>query len=179
MSLITRGYVLYFVLLLASSAARAQAPETAVAATGWQRIDPRWTAYEPRFREQVCPFETPKRYADRTTCGYVLVPEDRTTPQSRLIKLAVMRIAAPEPGTPERAVVLLTGGPGEPGIDTVNMLLSAGLEPTHGGDFVAFDQRGTGYSDAEFCRAVRPPWLRGVPILPDGEQLFRDDMRSA
>jgi pimeloyl-ACP methyl ester carboxylesterase len=60
----------------------------------------------------------------------------------------------------------------------MNRLLAAeALTPPPGSNFVVFDQRGAGYSEPDFCRAIAPPWLRGVPMWPNGEDVFRAELR--
>lgn len=140
-------------------------------------VVPPWKTFTPTFREQPCPFdEDPDRA--RLTCGYVLVPEDRTDPESRLIRLAVIKIGAKADPVPRHAVVFLAGGPGYATIDVVRQgggSLAGGV-PVEDGDLIAFDQRGTGYSESSFCHGVR--------LEPSGEgfraaeQRLREDLAS-
>jgi pimeloyl-ACP methyl ester carboxylesterase len=111
----------------------------------------------------------------------VLVPEDRTNPGSRLIRLSGMKISAASKGRSEHALALLIpGGPGGPTLDfvlrffVVNGRFPPFMEHL---DAIAFDQRGIGYSDASLCREIPAQWMRGVAIIPDGEARFVDDMR--
>jgi pimeloyl-ACP methyl ester carboxylesterase len=144
-------------------------------------VHERWASFEPRFQRHTCP-RTDKKYdTSRVTCGYVLVPEDRTDADSRLIKLSVMKIAAAVDAQPELAIALLIpGGPGGPTIDFfVDVMVLDEQFPAFGerSDIIAFDERGVGYSEAELCRGITRPWLRGVPTFPDGEARFADDVR--
>lgn len=78
--------------------------------------------------------------------GTLLVPENRSNPQSNLIELAFVRFksTAKNPGPP---IVYLAGGPGGSGIFSANgsrfPLFMALREIA---DVIAFDQRGTGQS---------------------------------
>ena len=78
--------------------------------------------------------------------GTLLVPENRSNPQSNLIELAFVRFksTAKNPGAP---IVYLAGGPGGSGIFAANgtrfPLFMALREIA---DVIAFDQRGTGHS---------------------------------
>jgi pimeloyl-ACP methyl ester carboxylesterase len=78
--------------------------------------------------------------------GTLLVPENRSHPDSNLIELAFVRFksTAKNPGPP---IVYLAGGPGGSGIGAASgsrfALFSAFREVA---DVIAFDQRGTGYS---------------------------------
>jgi pimeloyl-ACP methyl ester carboxylesterase len=82
-------------------------------------------------------------FADVADCGYVTVPENRTSGSDRTTKLAVLRVKAigDNPGLP---VVRGSGGPGGPGFGTAtqaNVLKHEPLLQNH--DFVFFTQRGT------------------------------------
>jgi len=78
--------------------------------------------------------------------GTLLVPENRSDPESNLIELAFVRFksTAKNPGPP---IVYLAGGPGGSGIGTARgsrfPLFMALREIA---DVIAFDQRGTGFS---------------------------------
>src|SRR6185436_18597062 len=78
--------------------------------------------------------------------GTLLVPENRSDPESNLIELAFVRFksTAKNPGPP---IVYLAGGPGGSGIFTAEgsrfPLFMALREIA---DVIAYDQRGTGYS---------------------------------
>jgi pimeloyl-ACP methyl ester carboxylesterase len=121
-----------------------------------EAVDARWRGFEPAFREQPCPFGGAKLGGRRLSCGYVLVPEDRTDPDSRLISVSVAKAAAPGDANPAHAVVFLQGGPGGAALE--DLAEGAGSfargAPLPDGDLIAFDQRGTGYSDARLCRGV-------------------------
>jgi len=80
-------------------------------------------------------------------CGYLVVPEDRTQPDSRMIRLyAVVAPAASDNPKPD-PIVFLSGGPGAPAVVAVDHyrgLLRTMLQER---DLVAFDQRGVGLSE--------------------------------
>ena len=82
------------------------------------QVHPAWDTFEPTFRRYVCPFhaQAPAYDPDEFVCGYVLVPEDRTNPDSRLIKLSVLKIVSTSDNPERRAVMRLTGGPGGPSL---------------------------------------------------------------
>src|SRR4026208_2353011 len=78
--------------------------------------------------------------------GTLLVPENRSNPDTNLIELAFVRFksTAKSPGSP---IVYLAGGPGGSGIGAATgsrFPLFMALREV--GDVIAFDQRGTGYS---------------------------------
>ncbi len=88
--------------------------------------------------------------------GRLIVPEDRSDPNSRKIELGFVRFRStnPRPGNP---IVYLAGGPGGSGVATargprqpVFLALRAVA------DVIAFDQRGTGFSNhIPACAAPR------------------------
>ena len=91
-----------------------------------------------------CPFAEPAGYS--LTCGYLAVPENRTSGNSRTIFIAYAIVHAPEPaGLPP--IVYLAGGPGASGIDDFLSDPAGWQYPfTRTRDLVLVDQRGTGYS---------------------------------
>src|SRR5215218_2854327 len=91
-------------------------------------------------------FENDKKEKLESEFGTLLVPENRSDPQSNLIELAFVRFksTAKNPGPP---IVYLAGGPGGSGIGTATgsrFPLFMALREI--GDVIAFDQRGTAYS---------------------------------
>ena len=74
------------------------------------------------------------------TCGYLVVPENRTKANGRTIRLPVAIVpskskpAAPDP------IVHLTGGPGGDALSEVQTLVNAGLNANR--DLIIMDQRG-------------------------------------
>lgn len=172
--------VLFASLTLAQEPAEMR-PEPAVTgqvpAITPDRIHPAWASFQPRFTEYVCPFPVPGKYdPDEIVCGYVLVPEDRTNAASRLIQLSVLVIKSTSEAPELGAVMRLTGGPGGPSLSggRVSAYSSpANAELRAKADLVFFDQRGVGYSEGQFCRALPLPYQYGVPLRPDGYDAYR------
>lgn len=80
--------------------------------------------------------------------GDFFVPENRSNPTSRRIKLSFVRFAATNPG--KRApIVYLAGGPGGSGVDAARLpaRFAIFMALREGADVIAFDQRGTGWSN--------------------------------
>jgi len=86
--------------------------------------------------------------------GYLMVPENRNEPGSRLIRLEYVRFPATgaKSGPP---IVYLSGGPGGSGIGTAKgPRFPLFMAMREFGDVIAFDQRGTGASnDLPTCRS--------------------------
>ncbi len=84
-------------------------------------------------------------------CGSLLVPEDRSHPESRQIELniavveAVKRRAEPDP------LFILVGGPGQSAVESFPALYSAFYKVHQSRDIVLVDQRGTGKSNPLRC----------------------------
>src|SRR5918992_5233688 len=99
--------------------------------------------------------------------GTLLVPENRSNPQSNLIELAFVRFksTAKTPGPP---IVYLAGGPGGSGIFSAKgsrfPLFMALREIA---DVIAFDQRGTGHSKPNLICPQRLDLPLDVPPTPE------------
>lgn len=94
------------------------------------------------FEFSNCPFDLPA--SEEIRCGYLNTREDRSQPNSPLIKLAIVII--PKLNTASDAVPLLylSGGPGDSAISELATWLSSPLRNNR--DIILIDQRGTGYS---------------------------------
>jgi pimeloyl-ACP methyl ester carboxylesterase len=100
----------------------------------------------PRYEKAKCKFEVPKGYT--VQCGYLVVPEDRSNPQSKTIRLHVAVFKARNKKPAPDAVIYLEGGPGGHSLETAKFSFPgvfAAFAKTR--DFVMFDQRGVGYSE--------------------------------
>ncbi len=84
-------------------------------------------------------------------CGSLLVPENRSNPESRQLELniavveAVKRRAEPDP------LFILAGGPGQSAVESFPALYSAFYMVHQSRDIVLVDQRGTGKSNPLRC----------------------------
>ncbi len=129
-------------------------------------------SYQPTFEPAPCAFPVPRGYSPE--CGYLIVPENRTRPDTRQISLHVA-IFRNRPGIPNSDPVLkISGGPGSSGLNTAGYLLGKGMDAIlDQRDFVIFDQRGTGYSRPRLdCpeRAAVAPSLLGGRLSPEESQ---------
>ncbi|MEO1659433.1 MAG: alpha/beta fold hydrolase [Pseudomonadota bacterium] len=147
----------------------------AIPALTEDRIHSNWLNFEPEFTPYVCPFhnQAPKYDPEEFRCGYVLVPEDRTKPDSRLIQLSVLNIKSTSDNPDRRAVIRLTGGPGGPSLSAGRISAYQRAETQafrEAADLIFFDQRGIGYSEGHFCRAVPRNFQFGVAVEDGIEQ---------
>ena len=84
--------------------------------------------------------------------GHFIVPENRSNPDSRKIRLEYVRFPATTE-TPGAPIVYLAGGPGGSGINTAKrQRFPLFMAMRQFGDVIAFDQRGTGASDNDLPR---------------------------
>lgn len=98
------------------------------------------------FWPDLCRIEEPPGIV--VHCGSLIVPENRSDPQTRMIELhvAVFRSTSDNP-SPD-PVVYLSGGPGGSAVETAPFQFPVLIEPfLRERDVVIFDQRGTGFSE--------------------------------
>jgi len=102
--------------------------------------------YTPRYEQAPCQFDTPTN--TQVTCGYAIVPEDRTGDPADTIRLAVAVFHSTNPNPAPDPVVFLQGGPGGEAVklsaDAFGVLVAPFISTR---DYIAFDQRGTGLSE--------------------------------
>lgn len=97
------------------------------------------------FQDANCPFRTP--LGSDIECGYLSVPEDRSSASSPTIRLAVALVPAPN-GSKAPPVLYLAGGPGGSALDDYAAdPESWEYDFLQNRDLILLDQRGTGYSE--------------------------------
>jgi pimeloyl-ACP methyl ester carboxylesterase len=121
----------------------------------------------PSFDKVECPFAVPIGY--RIDCGFVSVPEDRSQPNSPLIKLGVALVHSRAAQPASDPIFFLNGGPGGALIAALPNML-AGFDPLLSGrDVVFFDQRGAGWSQPSLVcpevEALKIAELKGQHLL--------------
>lgn len=117
---------------------------------------------------------TDKASRDRMECGVLHVPELRDGHPTRMLELAVVRIAARNPsGHPP--IVDLHGGPGGSSTRKAALWLRSELSRNH--DMILLDQRGGGLSKPSLCPSV----FKNVPRdgRPDALQACVKVLRAA
>lgn len=109
--------------------------------------------YQPHFEAVSCETE---QFAGRlpagidAECGLLTVPEDRTAPmaEDNRVVLPVVIVHASTADPPDDPVLLLTGGPGQSGIDAFTQsgagLLGWAQQLAEQRDLIVLDTRGTG-----------------------------------
>ena len=107
-----------------------------------------------RFEPAACPFGEPAWIeAERIECGYLVVPERRDGSSTRTLRIAVAVVPSSSPSPRPDPIVYVQGGPGYPSLRYVRSMISGSLWRSLRAerDVVFVDQRGTGFSEPEFC----------------------------
>lgn len=112
-------------------------------------------AYSPRIQDETAlTFEARSGETTEGLRGTLMVPENRSDPESRMIRLEYVRFPATgeTKGSP---IIYLAGGPGGSGIQTAKgPRFELFMAMREFGDVIAFDQRGTGASsDLPTCES--------------------------
>jgi len=107
-----------------------------------------------RFEPADCPFGEPAWLEqERIECGYLVVPERREASSTRTLRIAVAVVPSLSASPRSDPIVYVQGGPGYPSLRYVRSMISGALWRALRAerDLVFVDQRGTGYSQPEFC----------------------------
>ncbi len=144
-----------------SAATLTRSPETSHSATALPSPRPT-VSYTPSFENAQCPFDAPGG-AD-VSCGYLIVPEDRTGDPSHTIRLATAVYHATGASRLPEPVIFLQGGPGGEAVklsaNAYEILVAPFLKER---DFIAFDQRGTGVSEPALkCDELTKAYLQDI-----------------
>ena len=99
----------------------------------------------PRFEPSACPTLAGAEELAKASCGYLVVPENRSQPNGRTIRLLVAKYPASSPEKRPDPVVYLAGGPGDIVPLEINGLIRADFIRDR--DIVAMSQRGTMFSE--------------------------------
>ena len=99
----------------------------------------------PRYEPAPCPTMEGVESLAKARCGYLVVPENRSQPNGRTIRLMVMTYPASSPEKRPDPVVYLAGGPGDIVPLEINGIIVADFIRDR--DIVAMTQRGTMFSE--------------------------------
>jgi pimeloyl-ACP methyl ester carboxylesterase len=98
----------------------------------------------PRFEPAPCPKLPGAEELAKASCGYLVVPENRSHPTGRTIRLMVAKYPARSPDKRADPIVYLSGGPGDIAPLEVNGLIAADFIRDR--DILVVSQRGTMFS---------------------------------
>src|SRR6476469_9684198 len=139
--IVTQRHILLLALLLAS-------PTVARAVQ-----DAEGTATVQRFEPAPCPKLPGAEELAKASCGYLVVPENRSRPAGRTIRLMVAKYPARAAQKRADPIIYLAGGPGDIAPLEVNAFIAADFISDR--DILVMSQRGTMFSE---------PALTCVPI---------------
>jgi len=136
-------------------------------------------AYEPVFEPTGCWFDVPA--SQPIDCGYLVVPEDRSNPAGRSVRLATAIFRAPG-GNPEPdPIVHLHGGPAGGPLSSFQFGEYTGyaaLVATNR-DVIVFDQRGSGLSEPSLqCPEFVAANTEVFDLEVNGEQVTRSEAQQ-
>ncbi len=150
-----RYLVIFFIVLLATL------PVTASA----QTVVPRW---EP----SACGFQAPP--GATVECGTLIVPEQRSAPTERTLRLPVVKIKSRSAQPAPDPVVYTAGGPGASSLGPVTAFWNSPLVDTH--DVILFEQRGTRFAEPALdCPELTTAFVNNLAHnLPVNEEIARE-----
>jgi pimeloyl-ACP methyl ester carboxylesterase len=123
-------------------------------------------AATPRFETATCPVAggEPIPGLEAARCGYLIVPENRTKPESRTIRLAVAIVPAASGKAEPDPIVFMAGGPGEAAILDTPFLIAAGINRDR--DLIVMTQRGTLFDEPDLnCPELDQYYARQVSLV--------------
>jgi len=119
-------------------------------------------SYSSVFEPGACNFKVPDQA--NVTCGFVIVPEDRSGDVKDTIKLAVAIYHSTNNPPKADPILYLQGGPGGTAIDwSVDVYQSVIMPLIVDRDFVVLDPRGVGYSKPSLdCNEIKNTYLSDI-----------------
>lgn len=131
--------VLILLLAACSSSSKSSEPSGDATTTTTAKA----IAYTPKLEPRECGLGDVKLPV-KVTCSYLVVPEDRTKDNGRMVKLAVARLHSKATTPLPDPVVDLHGGPGGDGLSGIEGWSDAQFLEQR--DMILYDQRGSGLS---------------------------------
>jgi pimeloyl-ACP methyl ester carboxylesterase len=106
-----------------------------------QIINAQQISYTPRIENCDCAFKSDSL---KTRCAYLVVPENRSKPNGRIIKLPFIIVESNNPHKRPDPVLYTAGGPGASSLGGVKFIHER--EFIKDRDYIAFEQRGTWFA---------------------------------
>lgn len=136
--------------------------------------------YTPRIEPCDCAFKSDSGL--KTTCAYLIVPENRNKPAGKTIKLPFIYVESPNPNKKKDPVLFTGGGPGSSSLGIVQFAHRRIFMQNR--DFIAFEQRGTYYalprlSCDEISEAIKKAYRDNLPkdsMILDGVKRCRENL---
>lgn len=150
-------------------------------ATDTIKPTPPQPGYTPILEKASCPFKLPPGQVEGRTveCGYLVVPEDRSDPTGRTVRLAVAICHPPRGASETDPIIYLMGGPGASALEFLYLSFDALFAPVLAAnrDLILFDQRGVGFSQPALdCPKAYDLGLELLDHELDGKRLTEEEM---
>jgi pimeloyl-ACP methyl ester carboxylesterase len=118
--------------------------------------------YTPMFETIPCSFEAPN--AAHVSCGFVIVPEDRSGEVTDTVKIAIAVFHSANDAPKSDPILYLQGGPGGKAIEWAVEAYKSVIAPlTADRDFIVFDPRGVGLSQPALeCEEFKTTYLQDL-----------------
>lgn len=132
----------------------------------------------PKFEAAACP-KTPEAIPELRSarCGFLVVPENRSVLNGRVIRLAVAIVRARSKHAKPDPILFLAGGPGEAAILDIPFLVRAGVNSDR--DTIVIDQRGTLYDDPDLnCPELNLFYAHQVSLVFDAPSTGRAQAKA-
>ncbi|HIC82106.1 MAG TPA: alpha/beta hydrolase [Kiloniellaceae bacterium] len=123
---------------------------------GWQA----WELTQPGFHNRACWFAI--GFSGEIRCGFMVVKENRSDPDSRTIRLPVVIFGARSSMAQKEPILYLTGGPGGSAYLSEQYQIEGWRQERRlfpeGHDLIVMGQRGTGLAEPDFrCEEFATP----------------------
>jgi pimeloyl-ACP methyl ester carboxylesterase len=128
--------------------------------------------YTPRFEEAPCPFDVTPQMFEQVRCGWLTVPQNRAEPNGKQLRLAVAILESTSPTPRPDPIVFLHNAPGDRSVASVSARARGGFWSglRRERDIVFYDQRGTGFSEPEFCSEITDEYVRALLLGLNAQQ---------
>ena len=108
------------------------------------KIDRAYLNSAPPLLRTNATFQTTFDSSFKTTCGYLVVPENRSKTSSKKIKLPFIVLHTKNPNRKNDPVLFTSGGPGNSSLNWINGMAKSSVIQDR--DCIAFEQRGTRFA---------------------------------
>jgi pimeloyl-ACP methyl ester carboxylesterase len=121
--------------------------------------------YTPKIESCACAFKADSSL--KTSCAYLIVPENRSNPNGKTIKLPFIYVESNNPNKHKDPVLYTAGGPGASSLGGVRFIHQRAFIKDR--DYIAFEQRGTGFalpslSCDSMDEAVKRAYRQNLPL---------------
>ncbi len=121
--------------------------------------------YAPKIEPCACAFKVDSSL--KTRCAYLIVPENRSKPNGKTIKLPFIYVESNNSNKHKDPVLYTAGGPGASSLGGVRFIHHRAFIKDR--DYIAFEQRGTGFalpclSCDSMGEAVKQAYRKNLPL---------------